>query len=98
VVLGGLRGKMYRTADEGLTWAEVQKPPSSAMVDSAVLGDGRLVFSGIAGDLLVSSDDGNSFNYLPVSSGNRIYTVEQGPPGTLLVGGPAGIQKLKLPQ
>ncbi len=98
VVLGGLRGKMYRTADEGLTWAEVQKPPSSAMVDSAVLDDGRLVFSGIAGDLLVSSDDGNSFNYLPVSSGNRIYTVEQGPPGTLLVGGPAGIQKLKLPQ
>lgn len=98
IVLGGLRGRMFRTADEGSTWEEVQKPPTSSIVASTRLADGRLVFAGIGGELLLSNDNGRSFSFLPVSSGNRVYTVAAGPEGTLLVGGPAGIQKLQLPQ
>ncbi|MCX2972882.1 hypothetical protein EYC87_04685 [Halieaceae bacterium IMCC8485] len=97
VVLGGLRGRMFRTEDEGQSWEEVIKPPSSSIVAATKLDDGRLLFAGIAGEILFSVDDGRSFNYLPVSSGNRVYTVEQGPEGSILVGGPAGIQKLALP-
>ena len=89
---------MFRTEDEGKTWEEITKRPTSSMVDSTVLEDGRIVFVGIAGEVLISSDDGKSFNLVPVTSGNRIYAVEEGPSGTLLVGGPAGIQKLTLPQ
>ena len=98
IVLGGLRGRMFRTADEGLTWEDVQKPPGSSLVASVKLSDGRLIFAGIAGDMVISSDNGATFSRLMLSSGNRIYTVEEGPSGTLLVGGPAGIQKLTLPQ
>lgn len=98
VILGGLRGRMFRTEDEGESWEEVQKPPTSSIVASALLDDGRLVFAGIAGELLVSSDGGRSFNFLPLSSGGRVYTVCQGPEGSILVGGPAGIKKLQLPQ
>jgi len=32
------------------------------------------------------------------TTAGRIYAVAEGPPGTLLVGGPSGITKLKLPQ
>ena len=88
---------MFRTEDEGQSWEEVIKPPSSSIVAATKLDDGRLLFAGIAGEILFSVDDGRSFNYLPVSSGNRVYTVEQGPEGSILVGGPAGIQKLALP-
>lgn len=98
VVLGGLRGRVFRTEDEGLTWQEVEKPPTSSMVDSTLLDDGRVVLAGIAGELLISSDDGRSFNFLPLVTGSRVYTVEQGPGASLLVGGPAGIKKLQLPQ
>ena len=98
VVLGGLRGRMFRTEDEGASWEEVQKPPTSSIVASTVLDDGRLVFAGIAGELLVSSDGGRSFNFLPISTGSRIYTVSEGPEGSLLAGGPAGIKKLQRPQ
>lgn len=98
IVLGGLRGRMFRTTDEGQTWMEVQKPPGSSLVASVQLSDGRLIFAGIAGDMVISSDNGATFSRLMLSSGNRIYTVEEGPSGTLLVGGPAGIQKLTLPQ
>jgi photosystem II stability/assembly factor-like uncharacterized protein len=98
IVLGGLRGRMFRTTDEGETWTEVDKPPGSSLVASTRLEDGRLIFAGIAGDMVISSDNGASFSRLMLSSGNRIYTLEEGPSGTLLVGGPAGIQKLTLPQ
>ncbi|RLA48768.1 MAG: hypothetical protein DRQ98_14415 [Gammaproteobacteria bacterium] len=98
ILLGGLRGRLFRTTDVGQTWVEVEKPPTSSLVDSALLANGNLVFVSIAGEILMSTDDGNSFAKLPLRSGDRIYTVAEGPVGTLLVGGPRGIQKLSLPQ
>jgi photosystem II stability/assembly factor-like uncharacterized protein len=88
---------MFRTTDVGDTWTVVEKPPTSSIVGSTRLEDGRLIFVGIAGEILVSEDDGNSFSLVPMSSGDRIYTVAEGPTGTLLVGGPRGIKKLTLP-
>jgi photosystem II stability/assembly factor-like uncharacterized protein len=98
IIMGGLRGRMFRTADQGQTWSTVEKPPTSAIVDGTLLADGRLVFVGIAGEILLSEDDAHSFSRLPISSGGRIYTVEEGRAGTLLVGGPSGIKQLSLPQ
>ncbi|QFU75681.1 hypothetical protein EY643_08450 [Halioglobus maricola] len=98
IVLGGLRGRMFRTADAGESWLEVEKPPGSSLVDSVLMKDGRMVFAGIAGDIVFSTDNGLTFNYLPVRPQGRIYSIEEGPEGSLFVGGPAGIQKLTLPQ
>ena len=97
IILGGLRGRMFRTTDAGQTWVVVEKPPTSSLVDSTRLANGNLIFVGIAGEILLSTDEGYTFAMLPLRSGGRIYTVAEGPEGTLLVGGPAGIQKLKLP-
>ncbi len=97
IVLGGLRGRMFRTTDVGHTWAVVEKPTTSSLVDSTRLANGNLVFVGIAGEILISTDEGYTFAMLPLRSGGRIYTVAEGPEGTLLVGGPHGIQKLNLP-
>ena len=98
IIVGGLRGRMFRTDDIGQTWVVVEKPTTSSIVDSTLMSDGSLVFVGIAGEVLVSTDDGFTFAKLPISSGGRIYAVAEGPEGTLLVGGPGGIQKLSLPQ
>ena len=98
IVLGGLRGRVFRTEDEGQSWEEVPKRPTSSIVDSVVLDDGRVVLVGIAGEILISSDDGSTFSPLPLTTGSRIYAVAEGPGGSLLLGGPAGIAKLKLPQ
>ena len=105
MVIGGLRGNMFRTDDVGATWTTVTKPMTSAIVDSTRLTDGRLVAVGIGGEVLVSTDNGASFVAVPVSGGGqlytmsgRIYAVSEGPDGTLLLGGPNGIHKVKLPQ
>tara|TARA_R110002110_G_scaffold415561_1_gene650755 strand:- start:55197 stop:56279 length:1083 start_codon:yes stop_codon:yes gene_type:complete len=98
IVMGGLRGRMFRTEDVGDTWTVVEKPPTSSIVDSVKLSNGDLIFVGIAGEVLRSTDNGNSFAQLPVTSGDRIYAVAEGPTGTILAGGPKGITKLELPQ
>lgn len=105
IILGGLRGKMFRTEDAGVTWTTVKKPMTSAIVDSTRLADDRLVAVGIGGEVLISTDDGVSFVSAPVTNGGqlytnegRIYAVAEGSPGTLLLGGPGGIKKITLPQ
>ena len=98
IIMGGLRGRMFRTTDAGQTWTVVEKPATSSMVDSTRLANGNLVFVGMAGEILMSTDDGNSFALVPLSIGGPIYTVAEGPEGTLLLAGPSGIHKLALPQ
>ncbi|MCB1704904.1 MAG: hypothetical protein KDI17_08575 [Halioglobus sp.] len=105
LVMGGLRGNMFRTDDGGMTWTAVKKPMTSAIVDSTRLSDGRLVAVGIGGEVLVSKDNGVSFENAPVSGGGQkytssgyIYAVAEGPDDTLLVGGRNGIHKVKLPK
>jgi photosystem II stability/assembly factor-like uncharacterized protein len=105
IVLGGLRGKMFRTEDAGESWTTVKKPMTSAIVDSTRLEDGRLVAVGIGGEVLISADDGVSFASVAVTNGAQLYTVggrnyavAEGSPGTLLLGGPSGINKINLPQ
>jgi photosystem II stability/assembly factor-like uncharacterized protein len=104
LVMGGLRGNMFRTTDVGATWTPVQKPMTSAIVDSTRLADGRLVVVGIGGEVLISADNGASFAPVAVAgagqmytASGRIYAVSEGPEGTLLLGGPQGVTKVKLP-
>ncbi len=74
IVMGGLRGRMFRTADSGATWTAVKKPLTSAIVDSTRLADGRLVAVGIGGEVLMSTDNGVSFAALPVTGRGQLYT------------------------
>ncbi len=105
LVMGGLRGNMFRTDDVGATWTAVKKPPTSAIVDSTRLADGRLVAVGIGGEVLVSTDNGVSFTNVQVGGAGQLYTssgyiyaVAEGPDDTLLLGGPNGIRKVTLPK
>lgn len=95
VVMAGLRGKAFRTIDQGNTWSVVEKPPSSSLVDSIVLSDGRVLLAGQAGDILVSDDDGVSFNKIQLAGVERIHGVAELDPKTLLVAGPNGIQRVR---
>jgi len=97
IVLGGLRGRMYRTADEGNTWLVVEKPSTSALVSSTRLKDNRLVFGGVGGEILVSDDNGFSFHLDPASDvTKRIFALTQGEGDTLLIAGPKGIRSVTL--
>lgn len=97
IVVGGLRGRMFRTDDAGQSWVVVEKPPTSALVASTRLADGRVVFGGVAGEILVSTDDGFSFTMSPASgSAGPIFDLTEGDGNTLLLAGPKGMHTVPL--
>jgi photosystem II stability/assembly factor-like uncharacterized protein len=99
IIMGGLRGRMFRTADEGDTWTVVEKPPTSAIVAETRLTDGTLVAAGVGGEVLLSKDDGFTFTMSPVSGTvGPIFDLTQGEGNTLLVAGPRGIKSVTLAQ
>ena len=98
VIMGGLRGKAFRTIDVGETWSVVEKPPSSSIVDSILLSDGRVLLGGQAGDLLISDDDGISFNKIQLPGVERIHAMAEIDNKTLMIAGPNGIQRVRFEQ
>jgi photosystem II stability/assembly factor-like uncharacterized protein len=98
IVMGGLRGRMFRTADEGDTWIVVDKPETSSIVAAIRLTDGRLVAVGAAGEVLLSSDNGFTFGIVPTEYVGPLSSVAEGPGDTLLLGGLKGIHKVALPR
>ena len=99
IVMGGLRGRMFRTEDAGTSWTVVEKPPTSALVALSRMDDGTLVGGGVAGEILVSKDDGKSFAMSPASlTVGPIFDLTEGTGNSLLVAGPTGIKSATLPQ
>jgi photosystem II stability/assembly factor-like uncharacterized protein len=99
IVMGGLRGRMFRTATEGETWTVIEKPPTSAIVAAAKLADGTLIVAGVAGEILVSTDDGLSFTMDPASGTvGPIFDIAGGAGEGLLVVGPRGVKSVTLAQ
>ncbi len=97
IVMGGLRGRMFRTADEGATWVAVEKPTTSSIVAAIRLSDERLVAVGAAGEVLVSTDNGFTYALVPVGQVGPLSSVAEGPGNTLLLAGLKGIRKVAMP-
>lgn len=99
IILGGLRGRMFRTTDAGQTWTVVEKPETSAIVAETRFADGTLVAAGVGGEILVSDDNGLSYVLDPASGtvGN-IFSIVEGEGSTLLIAGPRGIKTATLAQ
>ncbi|MCB1707990.1 MAG: hypothetical protein KDI10_04535 [Halioglobus sp.] len=99
IVMGGLRGRMFRTEDQGQTWTVVEKPPTSAIVTETRLTDGTLVAGGVGGEILVSKDNGSVFTMSPAAGTvGPIFDMTQGEGNTLLLAGPRGIKSVTLTQ
>jgi photosystem II stability/assembly factor-like uncharacterized protein len=99
IIMGGLRGRMFRTADEGQSWTVVEKPPTSAIVAETRLADGTLVAAGVGGEILVSKDNGFKFAMSPAAgTAGPIFDLTQGEGSTLLLAGPRGIKSVSLAQ
>lgn len=99
IVMGGLRGRMFRTTTEGETWTVVEKPATSAIDAMIRLADGTLVAAGVGGEILVSIDDGVSFKMDPASgSVGPIFDLVQSQGDALLIAGPKGIKSVTLAQ
>ncbi|MCD6292990.1 MAG: hypothetical protein J7M09_05995 [Deltaproteobacteria bacterium] len=87
----GLRGHIFRSEDEGQSWQQLETGTTALLTDAAQLPDGTVIITGMAGVLLVSSDQGRKFTLLQP---NRISltSVINTPENKLLVAGERGFK------
>jgi photosystem II stability/assembly factor-like uncharacterized protein len=68
VLAYGLRGTAYRSRDAGQTWERVDTGVTASITASQVMPDGRVLLCSMAGDVLMSDDDGAHFRPLPLKA------------------------------
>jgi len=97
VLVFGLRGNVYRSADGGASWQKVDTGIPVGVTGATLTTDGRIVLVSQAGHTLVSSDSAATF--APVASDPPIpaAAVAAVGPNTLVVAGPRGVQTSRLP-
>ena len=64
VLAYGMRGNLFRSKDSGTTWQKIETGMPLGLSGSTVITDGGIVLLSQAGHLLVSRDDGASFNLI----------------------------------
>jgi len=89
LVLFGMRGTIFRSADAGATWQKIETDTTATFNSGRTLSDGRIILVGNAGLVATSTDNGQSFKieWSPASRGYSAL-VEAG--GGLVVVGEAG--------
>lgn len=68
LLIYGLRGNLLRSYDKGQTWQSLKQELEAALVSGTYLDDGRLVLVSSSGHVMVSGDDGTTFNQVPVAT------------------------------
>lgn len=59
--MAGMRGHVYRSEDQGLTWKEVASGTQQSLTGIAQRSDGSVRIVGLSGTSLVSRDGGKTF-------------------------------------
>jgi len=98
LVVAGLRANAFRSVDNAATWQHLELPINESVTASARLGDGRIVLASQGGDVLLSEDDGASFNIVAQQDSFAYSDVIEYQPGKLLLVGLGGLRTLSLDQ
>lgn len=92
----GLRGKVLRSVDGGQRWSPVATNVQSGLTAATLDEQGRFVLVSQAGHVLVSGDDGASFQPRKVDRPVPAAAVLPLAPGRLLMAGPRGLAAVNL--
>lgn len=88
----GMRGGLFRSADQGVTWTKAAVPEQGGITGGVVLGDGRLVLATQSAKVLVSDDGGASFRSVQLSKPMPYFSVASVASGKLALTGAEGVR------
>jgi len=66
LIVYGMRGKVFRSSDNGKSWKNIETGVPAGITGSTVLEDGRIVLVSQIGNVLISSDNGLTFTHIKV--------------------------------
>ncbi|WP_271407955.1 WD40/YVTN/BNR-like repeat-containing protein [Pseudomonas sp. Q1-7] len=96
----GLRGNVFRSVDGGASWNPVETGLPVSITTGTALADGRLALLSQAGHLLLSRDDGASFQLQPqpaLAPVAAAQAAQAAGPGQLVLVGVRGARPLRVP-
>lgn len=97
VLIYGLRGKIFRASDASLRdWKAIDNKSVASIMGSTMMPDNTLVLAGLAGTVLVSRDNGQTFKPLPTGSTKGYAAPLLGAPNAVLLVGEAGARDVLL--
>ena len=92
----GLRGNLYRSTDGGRTWERIPSGTEATLTSALDLGDGRFVVGGLAGTLLWSDGAEGAVRKQELPGRKAIMAMANVDPGTLLLFGEGGVQRVDI--
>lgn len=93
IIVYGLRGNAYRSADGGASWQKIETGISVGLTGATVTEDGRILLVSQAGQVLVSSDDGLSFTRLKLERQVPAAALLDATGNALVMGGMRGLHR-----
>ena len=96
VLVFGLRGNVFRSTDDGISWKKIDLGLPLSISASSVTADGRIVLVSQAGHVLVSTDDGASFQQQPNTALAPVAAAQVANGGSLVLAGTRGLRQLPL--
>jgi len=92
VVAFGLRGNVFRSTNGGAAWQKVETGVQAGLTGATVTEDGKIVIVSQNGDVLVSGDDGASFQPVKMEQSIFATSVAAINKDTILIAGIRGVR------
>nr|WP_146219663.1 YCF48-related protein [Pseudomonas sp. RW407] len=96
VVLAGLRGTVYSSANGGDSWSRSDVPAPITIVSAVSAPDGRVIYANQAGQILASRKDGAQLRVEGSNAGMPLTAIAMDGEGDLLATSFAGVVRLPL--
>lgn len=90
VLVFGLRGNAFRSADGGATWAKLSTQLPATIVGGATLQPGTVVLADQGGRIAISTNGGIDFELIPLQRNLPLTSITDAGAGRLAVTGPFG--------
>jgi len=91
VLVYGLRGNAFRSADGGATWTKVDTKLPASIVGGTTLAPGTVVLADQGGRIALSNDGGVTFDLIPLQRSLPLTSITSAGAGRLAVTGPFGV-------
>ena len=90
----GLQGTILRSIDGGKAWTQPVSNVAVGIDCGIALQDGGVLLGDIAGDLLLSHDDGKTFAV--TQAAEPVVSVGQAADGSIIIAGPLGLERISV--
>jgi photosystem II stability/assembly factor-like uncharacterized protein len=97
VLAFGMRGTLYRSADDGAAWTKVELNTAAGITAGTVMADGRISLVSQGGGVLLSQDQGKTFKTTKLDKPMPYYGVAPGGKSGLVLVGALGAVGATLP-